>query len=216
MNDTRDIRGAGLAIAPSQFPDPLQDIALAPTSGKQIAVLAGGCFWCVEAVFLEMEGMLEVTSGYAGGTAETANYRAVCSGATNHAEVIRVRFDQARISYRQILKIFFSVAHDPTQLNRQGNDRGRQYRSAIFYADAEQKAVAEAYIHQLNEAGVFSAPIVTTVEPLDGFYEAEAYHQNYAARHSDQPYIAYTAAPKVDKLRKYYDEHLKDRNKSSQ
>ncbi len=215
MNDSCDIRGAGLAIAPNQFPDPLQDMVLAPASGEQIAVLAGGCFWCVEAVFLELEGVLEVTSGYAGGTAETASYGAVCSGATNHAEVIRVRFDPARISYGQILKVFFSVAHDPTQLNRQGNDRGRQYRSAIFYADAAQKAVAEAYIRQLNEAGVFSAPIVTTVEPLDGFYEAEAYHQNYAARHPDQPYIAYTAAPKVDKLRKYFDEHLKGRSKSS-
>jgi peptide-methionine (S)-S-oxide reductase len=206
MNDSCDIRGAGLAI---EFPDSLQDIALAPTSGEQVAVLAGGCFWCVEAVFQELEGVLEVTSGYAGGTAETANYRAVCSGATNHAEVIRVRFDPARISYGQILKVFFSVAHDPTQLNRQGNDRGRQYRSAIFYADAAQKAVAEAYIRQLNEASVFSAPIVTTVEPLDGFYEAEAYHQNYAARHPDQPYIAYTATPKVDKLRKYFGERLR-------
>jgi peptide-methionine (S)-S-oxide reductase len=209
MNDSCDIRGAGLAIAPNRFPDALQDITLPPTSSEQIAVLAGGCFWCVEAVFVELKGVLEVTSGYAGGTAETANYRAVCSGATNHAEVIRVRFDPARISYGQILKVFFSVAHDPTQLNRQGNDRGRQYRSAIFYADAAQKAVAEAYIRQLNEAGVFSAPIVTTIEPLDRFYEAEAYHQNYAAQHPDQPYIAYTAAPKVDKLRKYFGERLR-------
>ncbi|MGH8453591.1 MAG: peptide-methionine (S)-S-oxide reductase MsrA, partial [Nevskiales bacterium] len=151
-----DIRGASLKLAPNQFPDPEQDIAPDPATGQQAAVLAGGCFWCVEAVFKELDGVLEVTSGYAGDTASTASYEAVCSGSTRHAEVIRVDFDPARISYGQLLKLFFSVAHDPTQLNRQGNDRGRQYRSAIFYSDQQQKAAAEAYIRQLNQAGVFA------------------------------------------------------------
>lgn len=209
MDRACDVRGAGLAVAPGQFPGPKRDIAAGSGAGEQIAVLAGGCFWCVEAVFKEVEGVLEVTSGYAGGTKETANYRAVCSGATDHAEVVRVRFDPARVSFGELLKLFFSVAHDPTQWNRQGNDRGRQYRSAIFYADAAQKEVAEAYIQQLNEAGVFAAPIVTRLEPLEAFYEAEEYHQDYAARNPAQPYIAYTAAPKVEKLREQYPDRLK-------
>lgn len=194
-------------VPPHQFPDPEVDVAT--RQGEQTAVLAGGCFWCVEAVFKEMEGVLAVRSGYAGGTADTADYETVCSGRTGHAEAIEVRFDSSRVSYGQLLKVFFSVAHDPTQLNRQGADRGRQYRSAIFTTDEEQARVARAYIRQLDEAGLFGAPIVTEVAPLEAFYEAEPYHQDYAARNPNQPYIAYTAAPKVAKLRKHFADRLK-------
>jgi len=194
-------------VAPSQFPDPQIDTA--PTPGEQSAVLAGGCFWCVEAVIKELDGVLAVRSGYAGGTAETADYETVCSGRTEHAEAIEVRFDPSRVSYGQLLKVFFSVAHDPTQLNRQGADRGRQYRSAVFTTNEEQKRVVEAYIRQLDEAGILGAPIVTEVAPLEKFYEAEAYHQDYAARNPRQPYVAYTAAPKVEKLRKNFGDRLK-------
>jgi peptide-methionine (S)-S-oxide reductase len=204
-----DIRGGSLAVAPDEFPDPERDIDTAHAPNEQMAVLAGGCFWCVEAVFKELEGVLEVTSGYAGGTADSADYESVCSGTTDHAEVVRVRFDPARISFGQLLKVFFSVAHDPTQRNRQGNDFGRQYRSAIFYADEAQKEIAEAYIRQLNDAGVFKAPIVTRLEPLKAFYIAEEYHQDYAARNPAKPYIAYVAAPKVEKLREYFADRLK-------
>lgn len=163
----------------------------------------------MEAVYLQLEGVKQVISGYAGGTADTANYQTVCGGTTNHAEAVLIRYDPSRISYGQILKVFFWVAHNPTELNRQGNDVGRQYRSAIFYADPEQKRVAEAYIRQLDAAHVLSAPIVTTLEPLEGFYPAEAYHQNYAARNPTQPYIMFAAAPKVEKLRARLGERLK-------
>jgi peptide-methionine (S)-S-oxide reductase len=195
-------------VATTNFPDPMVDIT-APPDGDATVVLAGGCFWCTEAVYLQLDGVKEVTSGYAGGTADTAVYETVCTGRTNHAEAIRIRYDPRRISFGQILKVFFSVAHDPTQLNQQGADRGRQYRSAIFYANDEQKRVADAYIRQLNSARVFDAQIVTTLEPLEGFYEAEAYHQNYAARNPAQPYIAFTAAPKVEKLRTNFGDKLK-------
>jgi peptide-methionine (S)-S-oxide reductase len=183
------------------FPDPVTDNRLASQPGDESAVLAGGCFWCVEAVYLQLEGVKEVRSGYAGGTRTTANYEAVCSGTTGHAEAVLIRYDPAKITFGQLLKVFFYVAHDPTQLDRQGADRGRQYRSSIFYRDERQKEIAEAYIRQLDAAGVFPSPIVTTLEPLDEFYEAEAYHQNYAARNPAQPYVAYVAAPKVEKLR---------------
>ena len=199
----------GRRLAPHEFPDPLLDSAPNPGAGPQTAVLAGGCFWCVEAVLKEIDGVLEVVSGYAGGSAETADYERVCSGRTGHAEVVEVRFDPSRVSFGQLLKVFFSVAHDPTQLNRQGADQGTQYRSAIFYTDEEQKRVAEAYIRQLNEAGAYDAPIVTEVSPLEAFYQAEAYHQDYAARHPAQPYIQFTAAPKVAKLRKHFADRLK-------
>ena len=192
------------------FPDPRVDIT-APPDGDATAVLAGGCFWCTEAVYLQLDGVKEVVSGYAGGTAETANYETVCSGTTNHAEAIQIRYDPRRISYGQLLKVFFSVAHDPTQLNRQGADRGRQYRSAIFYATEEEKRVADAYVRDLNAARVFDAPIVTTLEPLDRFFPAEGYHQNYAARNPAQPYIALTATPKVEKLRASFGDRLKKR-----
>lgn len=190
------------------FPDPRVDIT-APPDGDATIVLAGGCFWCTEAVYLQLDGVKEVVSGYAGGTAETANYETVCSGTTNHAEAIQIRYDPRRISYGQILKVFFSVAHDPTQLNHQGADRGRQYRSAIFYANDEQKRVADSYIRDLNAARVFDEPIVTTLEPLERFYPAESYHQNYAARNPAQPYVALTATPKVEKLRATFRDRLK-------
>ena len=206
MDPTCDVP-LGRRLKPGEFPDPLIDTT--PGTGPQNAILAGGCFWCVEAVLKELDGVLEVTSGYSGGTAQTADYDAVCSGRTGHAEAVQVRFDPNRISYGQLLKVFFSVAHDPTQLNRQGADQGTQYRSAIFYTDDEQKRVAEAYIRQLNEAGAYDAPIVTQVVPLEAFYEAEAYHQDYAARHPMQPYILFTAAPKVSKLRKTFADRLK-------
>jgi peptide-methionine (S)-S-oxide reductase len=199
----------GRHLAPHEFPDPLIDIALKPGAGPQTAALAGGCFWCTEAVFKELDGVLEVTSGYSGGAADTADYETVCSGRSGHAEAIQVRFDPARVSYGQLLKVFFSVAHDPTQLNRQGADQGTQYRSAVFYADDEQRRVAEAYIRQLNAAGAYDQPIVTEVAPLEAFYRAESYHQDYVARHPMQPYVMFTSAPKVAKLRKHFAERLK-------
>ena len=187
---------------PSTFPDPLID--LPADSPEPVAVLGGGCFWCVEAVYQQLDGVLEVVSGYAGGSASTANYEAVCTGTTGHAEVVQVRYDPARISFGQILKVFFSVAHDPTQLNRQGPDRGTQYRSVIFYANEQERAVAAAYIDQLNQARLFDQPIVTTLEPLVQFFPAERYHQNYARTYPDQPYVAYYALPKAAKARKYF------------
>ena len=200
---------ASCRIPIKNFPDPKVDEPLTATHTEKRAVLAGGCFWCVEAVFRELRGVTSVLSGYAGDTKETANYRTVCSGRTNHAEAIEVLYDASQTTFGQLLKIHFSVAHDPTQLDRQGNDVGRQYRSAIFYTDDEQKRVAEAYIRQLNEAGVFHSPIVTTLEPLKAFYVAEEYHQDYAARNPDQPYIAYIAQPKVEALRENFAERLK-------
>jgi peptide-methionine (S)-S-oxide reductase len=197
----------GRHLAPHEFPDPAVDVA--PTPEPQKAVIAGGCFWCVEAVLKEIDGVLAVTSGYSGGTAQTADYDAVCSGRTSHAEAVELRFDSNKVSYGQLLKVFFSVAHDPTQLNRQGADQGRQYRSAIFYTDEEQKRVAEDYIRQLNAAGAYDSPIVTEVAPLEAFYEAEGYHQDYAERHPMQPYVMFTAAPKVSKLRKHFADRLK-------
>ena len=192
-----------------QFPDPIVDAALTSEPQEKTAVLAGGCFWCVEAIFKELRGVISVRNGYAGDSAATADYRTVCSSRTNHAEAIEVRYDASQTTFGQLLKIHFSVAHDPTQLNRQGNDHGRQYRSAIFYADEEQKRISEAYIRQLNEARVFTDPIVTTLEPLESFYPAEEYHQDYAARNPNQPYIVYVAQPKVDKLRENFAEKLK-------
>ena len=174
------------------------------------AVLAGGCFWCTEAVFEPLEGVTEVVSGYAGGKKETADYRTVSTGTTDHAEVIRITYDPAKISYQKLLEIFFTIAHDPTQLNRQGNDRGRQYRSAVFYANEDEKQIAEAYIKKLEADGVYDDPIVTTLEPLEEFYLAEDYHQDYAALNPFQPYIRAVALPKVDKLKKKHGEMLKD------
>jgi peptide-methionine (S)-S-oxide reductase len=190
-------------VSPEEFPDPVVDATLADKAGQSRAILAGGCFWCVEAVYKNLDGVASVKSGYAGGTADTADYETVSSGTTNHAESVEVVYDPSRITYGQILKVFFSIAHDPTQLNRQGPDSGRQYRSAIFYADDEQKHLAGAYIDQLNKARVFDRPIVTEVVPLEAFFEAETYHQDYAARNPLNPYIVINAQPKVRKLRSY-------------
>ena len=190
-------------VSPEEFPDPVADAPLADRAGQSRAILAGGCFWCVEAVYKNLEGVTSVKSGYAGGSADTADYETVSTGGTDHAESVEVGYDPSKISYGQILKVFFAIAHDPTQLNRQGPDTGRQYRSAIFYADGEQKRVAEAYIDQLNKAHVFDQKIVTEVVPLEAFYEAETYHQDYAARNPLNPYIVFNAQPKVRKLRAY-------------
>ena len=194
-------------VSPEKFPDPAIDAT--PAGGDATAVLAGGCFWCVEAVYLQLDGVRTVKSGYAGGTADTADYETVCTGTTDHAEAVEIAYDPSRLSYGKLLKVFFSIAHDPTTKDRQGPDSGRQYRSAIFYATAEQKRIAEAYIAQLDGAKVFERPIVTEVVPLERFYEAEAYHQNYAARNPGQPYIAFNALPKVKKVRTYYADQLK-------
>ena len=191
------------------IPLPTTDLTATEQTNPSTIVLGGGCFWCVEAVYLPVDGVLKVRSGYAGDSEATANYQAVCSGTTNHAEVVEVTYDPGRISLGRILQLFFGVAHDPTQLNRQGHDRGRQYRSAIFYNSLEQRAFAERYIEELNAAQAFQQPIVTTLEPLEGFYEAEPYHQNYAARNPAQPYILFTALPKVDKLKDSFPDLLK-------
>src|SRR4051794_38018883 len=198
-----------LLISPDEFPDPIVDDAASSTPGEQSVVLAGGCFWCVEAVYAEVEGITGLTSVYAGGSAESADYETVCTGKTGHAEAVQVRFDPSKISYGQVLKLFFSVAHDPTTMNRQGADVGTQYRSAIFYANADQKRVAQAYIDQINQGGIFKSKVVTSLEPLEAFYVAEEYHQGYAAAHPNQPYIAAVAMPKVQKLRTYYSDKLK-------
>jgi methionine-S-sulfoxide reductase len=164
------------------------------------AILAGGCFWCTEAAFEQLDGVLDVTSGYTGGSAETANYRAVCGGDTGHAEAIRITFDPAKISYEKLLDVFFD-AHDPTQLNRQGNDTGTQYRSAIFFSSEEQRRIAEAKIQSLNAKGAFPRPIVTKLEPLGEFYPAEDYHQDYARLNPEQPYVQAVSLPKACKVR---------------
>lgn len=188
--------------ADGAFPEPALDVK--PASGKQTAVLAGGCFWCTEAVFEIMEGVENVTSGYTGGTKETAKYDIVSTGRTGHAESILITYDPAKTSYAQLLKIFFSVAHDPTSLNRQGPDVGPHYRSAIFYVNEEQKKVAEAYIKQINDSNVLGKPIVTQLAPLDKFYTAESYHQNYAVNNRSNPYIVNVSDPKVEKLKKLF------------
>jgi peptide-methionine (S)-S-oxide reductase len=183
------------------LPDPTVDAPLASQHSKQTAVLSGGCFWGVQAVFQHVKGVVEATSGYSGGSAATADYDTVSSGRTGHAESVRVTFDPSEVSYGQLLKVFFAVAHDPTQLNRQGPDVGSQYRSIIFYANDQQNHIASTYIAQLQQAKVFPRPIVTQVVPLIGFYAAESYHQNYATLHPDEPYIAINDAPKVKRLR---------------
>lgn len=188
----------------SGFPDPSVDLPVSADTTAAEMVVAGGCFWCVDAVFRAVEGVLDVTCGYAGGTEATASYRHVCSGDTGHAEAVCVRYSPDVISFGALLKVFFSVAHDPTQWQRQGHDVGPQYRSAIFYADAAQKEVAAHYIDELNAAGVFDAPIRTTLEPLERFYPAEPEHQDYAHRNPDAGYIRVVAAPKLRRLSDLY------------
>jgi peptide-methionine (S)-S-oxide reductase len=175
-----------------------------PTRTTETAVFAGGCFWGVDAVFKHVKGVVQVVSGYAGGKAPTAHYELVSTGETGHAESVEVTYDPAQVSYRQLLQVFFTVAHDPTELNRQGPDVGSQYRSAIFYESDEQQKAAQAYITELSHTHMFSKPIVTQVAPLDRFFAAEAYHQNYLAQHMTQPYIVYNDLPKLDKLEKTY------------
>ncbi|HEV1288124.1 MAG TPA: peptide-methionine (S)-S-oxide reductase MsrA [Bryobacteraceae bacterium] len=189
----------------AKIPAPATDVK-APAEKTATAVFAGGCFWGVEAVFERLKGVSEAVSGFAGGKKETAHYDIVSEGRTGHAESVKVTYDPTQISYGQLLQVFFSVAHDPTELNRQGPDEGTQYRSAIFYADDEQKRVAEAYIQQLNDAKVFRKKIVTQLTPLNGFYAAEAYHQHYLDRHPNEPYIVYNDQPKVRDLQKQFPE----------
>jgi peptide-methionine (S)-S-oxide reductase len=198
------VQGCGAAGSAVSLPAPATDIPAVAAKGPQTAVFAGGCFWGVEAVFRHVKGVSSAVSGYAGGTAKTADYEMVSSGTTGHAESVQVTFDPAEVSYGQLLRIYFSVAHDPTQLNRQGPDVGTQYRSAVFFANEDQKNVAQAYIGQLNQAKVFARPIVTQVVPLAAFYPAEAYHQNYAALHPMQPYIVIHDLPKVANLKEQF------------
>jgi len=186
------------------LPAPVQDAPLAATAGQQTAVVSGGCFWGIQAVFQHVKGVISATSGYSGGSAKTAEYEVVSTGETGHAESVQIVYDPSQITYGELLRVFFSVAHDPTQLNRQGPDEGTQYRSSIFYGNDEQKRIAGAYIAQLDQAKVFSSPIVTKVVPLQAFYPAEAYHQNYAALHPNQPYIRFNDAPKVEHLRQEF------------
>jgi peptide-methionine (S)-S-oxide reductase len=182
------------------FPDPAVDDKDAAGKHKT-AVLAGGCFWCMEAVFQQIQGVEKVVSGYSGGDAATAHYEIVSTGKTGHAESVQITYDPHKISYRQLLKVYFDVAHNPTQLNRQGPDVGTQYRSAIFYSNPEQKKIAEAYIKQLDEAQVFHAPIVTQVVELKTFYAAEEHHQNFCNRNPSNPYVMGVAMPKVEKVK---------------
>lgn len=192
--------------SPSAVPAPAVDASKAAKPGEQTAVIAGGCFWGIQAVFQHVKGVSRATSGYSGGEARTAEYEVVSTGETGHAESVKITYDPSQITYGELLRVFFSVAHDPTQLNRQGPDEGTQYRSVIFYSNDEQKKIAEAYIAQLDKAKVYPRPLVTQVVPLKAFYPAEAYHQDYATRHPDQPYIVYNDAPKVVHLRQQFPE----------
>ena len=186
----------------SVIPDPVVDLQRTPVRGPRTAVLGGGCFWGLQAVFEHVKGVTAVTAGYSGGSAETANYEAVSDGLTGHAEAVRITYDPAQITYGQLLKVFFSVAHDPTEINRQGPDTGTQYRSVIFYAIEGHRRIAQAYINQLNQAKVFERPIATQVVGLHRFYQAESYHQDFAISHPDDPYIVINDLPKVANLRK--------------
>jgi len=185
----------------SAVPNPAVDAPIAAAKSQQTAVVSGGCFWGIQAVFQHVKGVINATSGYAGGSSMTAHYEIVSTGATGHAESVKITYDPSQVTYGQLLRVFFSVAHDPTELNRQGPDEGTQYRSAIWYANDEQKRIAEAYIAQLEKAKVYSDRIVTQVVPLKGFYPAEEYHQNYATNHPDDFYIMRNDAPKVEHLR---------------
>ncbi len=194
----------GGASPTALVPEPAVDQPLSTTPGTETMVVAGGCFWGVQAVFERVKGVVRATSGYAGGTASTASYETVSTGRTGHAESVKVTYDPSRISYGQLLKVFFSVAHDPTQLNEQGPDVGPQYRSAIFFSDEMQQHIAQAYVSQLGAAKVFRRRIVTDIVPLKGFYDAEAYHQNYFDSHPFDPYIMINDKPKVEALRRQF------------
>jgi|SRR5579863_1512212 len=192
------------------IPAAASDDSLAPKSGKETAVFAGGCFWGTQSVFERVKGVVETTVGYSGGAAETATYDQVTTETTGHAESIKVDYDPSKITYGQLLRIFFSVAHDPTQLNRQGPDVGTSYRSVIFYGNGDQQRIAQAYIAQLDAAHVFSKPIVTQLVPLKGFYDAESYHQHYADNNPANPYILVCDRPKVEALRQQFPELFQD------
>ena len=192
------------------IPPAAMDATLAATSGKQTAVFAGGCFWGTQSVFERVKGVVKTTAGYAGGSSSTASYPQVTTETTGHAESVEVIYDPSRITYGQLLRIFFSVAHDPTQLNRQGPDVGPSYRSAIFYGNDEQKRIADAYVKQLDAAKVFPGRIVTEITPLKGFYRAEDYHQDYALKHPDNPYILVCDRPKVQALKEQFPELFVD------
>ena len=203
---TRGIIAAGLVAATSAMVRP----NAAPPKTESV-VFAGGCFWGIQSVFQHVKGVVSATSGYAGGTKDKPDYEEVSSGSTGHAESVRVVFDPSQVSFADLMRVFFSVAHDPTQLNRQGPDVGTQYRSAIFYVTDEQRDMAESYIVQLNGSHLYSKPIVTQVQKLKAFYRAEDYHQNYAELHPDQPYIAINDAPKVVNLKKSFPQFFTDK-----
>jgi peptide-methionine (S)-S-oxide reductase len=204
ISSVATVLGCSVASATVVLPDPLVDESLASTKGTRTAVLAGGCFWGIQAVFSHVKGVIDVKAGYAGGSADSAQYEIVSSGRTGHAESVRIKYDPSQLTFGQILKVFFSVAHDPTQLNRQGPDTGTQYRSAIFCANAEQKRIAKAYIDQLDQAKVFPRRIVTEVSTGSSFYQAEDYHQDYAVHHPNEPYIVINDLPKVANLRRQF------------
>jgi len=205
---------AGRLVAAAEtavvIPPPALDSPLAGTGTLQTAVLAGGCFWGVQAVYQHTKGVTKALSGYAGGQKDTAHYEMVGTGRTGHAESVSITYDPQQISYGKILQIYFSVAHNPTQLNRQGPDFGTQYRSAIFYADDEQKGIASTYIAQLQQAHVFGSPIVTKLEPLSGFYAAEDYHQDFLVLHPSYPYIVFNDLPKLDNLKQVFPDYYRD------
>jgi len=195
---------AGGTSAP--VPGPVADETRATSSTKETMVIAGGCFWGIQGVFQHVKGVVQATSGYSGGTMKNPDYESVSTGETGHAESVQVVYDPSKVTYGELLRVFFSVALDPTEVNRQGPDSGTQYRSVIFYANDDQKRIADAYIAQLNQAKVFSKPIATQVVPLKEFYPAEGYHQNYFTLHPDNPYIVYNDAPKVANLRREFPE----------
>jgi peptide-methionine (S)-S-oxide reductase len=202
---------AACVASAAVVPPPAVDIPAGDSRQQAVAVLAGGCFWGVEAVFEHLKGVTDVVSGYAGGSAKTAHYEMVGTGRTGHAESVQIAYDPSQISYGKLLQVYFSVAHDPTELNRQGPDEGTQYRSAIFYKSEEQKRVAEAYIQQLTEARVFRSPIVTKVVALPAFYPAEEYHQNFIQRNPGNSYVVYNDLPKLSQLKKLFPEMVKGR-----
>jgi len=209
-DDTTEWTGHGCGSGHArQLPAAEDDNGRQAAHGSKVAVLAGGCFWGIQAVFQHLRGVLSAISGYAGGSAADANYEAVCSGRSGHAEAVEVTYDPAQISYGELLRIFFAIAHDPTELNRQGPDVGSQYRSEIFTSDDEQARIAAAYIRQLDRAALFAQPIMTKVTPLIRFYAAEGYHQNYALQHPDNPYVAINDIPKIGRLAQYYPEYFR-------
>ena len=192
------------ASAATVIPDPAVDETLASQKGQETVVVSGGCFWGVQAVFQHVKGVTSATSGYSGGTVKNPNYEQVSSGETGHAESVQIAYDPSKITLGQLLKVFFSVAHDPTELNRQGPDTGTQYRSIIFFSNTDQQRIAQSYVDQLNQSKVFSQPIVTQIVPLKAFYRAEDYHQNYATEHPDNPYIAMFDLPKLKNLQQQF------------